>query len=106
MATKTKSKTGSQKLYGEGRGFPAAKLRALVAALKKYKLDKDIIINGKPNPDFIKGRFTTKDSAAVLDVLRNLMKFDGRFKGIIVLPNGQPPNIDRFDVQVPGIRAS
>jgi hypothetical protein len=105
MATKTKSKTGSQKLAGEGRGFSAAALRSLVAALKKYKLDKDIIINGKPNPDFIKGRFTTKDSAAVLDVVRSAIKLNGRFKGIIILPNGQPPHIDRFDVQIPGISA-
>jgi hypothetical protein len=101
----TKSKTGSQKLAGAGRGFSAAQIRALVAVLKKYKFDKNIIINGKPNPDFIKGEFTTKDSAAVLDVLRKLIQFNGVSKGIVILPNGQPPVIDRYDVQIRGIRA-
>ena len=101
----TKSKTGSQKLSREGRGFSPAKLRALVAVLQKYKLDKNIIINGKPNPDFIKGQFTTKDSAAVFDVLRRVIQFNGVSKGIVILPNGQPPNIDRFDVQIRGIQA-
>jgi hypothetical protein len=101
----TKSKTGSQKLAGAGRGFSAAQIRALVAVLKKYKFDKNIIINGKPNPDFIKGEFTTKDSAAVLDVLRKLIQFNGVSKGIVILPNGQPPIIDRYDVQIRGIRA-
>ena len=101
----TKSKTGSQKLAGRGRGFSPAKLRALVAVLKKYKLDRNIIINGKPNPDFIKGQFTTKDSAAVLDVLRRVIQFNGVSKGIVILPNGQPPVIDKYDVQIRGIRA-
>ena len=101
----TKSKTGSQKLARGGRGFSAAKLRALVEVLKKYKLDKNIIINGKPNPDFIKGQFTTKESAAVLDVLRRIIQFNGVSKGIVILPNGQPPVIDRFEVQIRGIEA-
>jgi hypothetical protein len=105
MATKPRSKTGSEKLSSAGRGFPQAKLSALAAVLKKYKLDKGIIINGKPNPDFIKGQFTTKDSAAVLDVLRRVIQFNGVSKGIVILPNGQPPVIDRFDVQIRGIRA-
>ena len=101
----TKSKTGSQKLARDGRAFSAAKLRALVEVLKKYKLDKNIIINGKPNPDFIKGQFTTKESAAVIDVLRRVIQFNGVSKGIVILPNGQPPVIDRFDVQIRGIQA-
>jgi len=101
----TKSKTGSQKLAGKGRGFSPDKLRALVSVLKKYKLDKNIIINGKPNPDFIKGQFTTKDSTAVLDILRRVIQFNGVSKGIVILPNGQPPVIDRFDVQIKGIQA-
>jgi hypothetical protein len=101
----TKSRTGSQKLAAKGRGFSSAKLNALVSVLKKYKLDKNIIINGKPNPDFIKGQFTTKDSAAVLDVVRKAIQFNGVSKGIVILPNGQPPVIDRFDVQIKGIRA-
>ena len=102
----TKSRTGSQKLTAKGGGgFSPAKLRALVAVLKKYKLDKNIIINGKPNPDFIKGQFTTRDSAAVLDVLRKVIQFNGVSKGIVILPNGQPPVIDRFDVQIKGIQA-
>ncbi len=101
----TKSKTGSQKLDREGRGFSATDIRALIAVLKKYKLSKDIIINGKPQPDFIKGRFTTKDSAAVFAVLRSVIKVGGRQKGIIILPNGQPPVIDRFDVTIQGINA-
>jgi hypothetical protein len=105
MATKPRSKTGSAKLSSAGRGFTPAKLSALVAILKKYKLDKDIIINGKPQPDFIKGRFTTKDSAAVFDVLRRVIQFNGVSKGIVILPNGQPPVIDRFDVEIRGIRA-
>ena len=101
----TKSKTGSQKLARDGRAFSAAKLRALVEVLKKYKLDKNIIINGKPNPDFIKGQFTTKESAAVIDVLRRVIQFNGVSKGIVILPNGQPPVIDRFEVQIRGIQA-
>jgi hypothetical protein len=101
----TKSRTGSQKLAARGGGFSPAKLRALVAVLKKYKLDKNIIINGKPNPDFIRGEFTTRDSAAVLDVLRKVIQFNGVSKGIVILPNGQPPVIDRFDVQIKGIQA-
>jgi len=101
----TKSKTGSQKLARDGRAFSAAKVRALVEVLKKYKLDKNIIINGKPNPDFIKGQFTTKESAAVIDVLRRVIQFNGVSKGIVILPNGQPPVIDRFDVQIRGIQA-
>ena len=101
----TKSRTGSQKLAAKGRGFSSAKLNALVSVLKKYKLDKDIIINGKPHPDFIKGQFTTKDSAAVLDVVRKAIQFNGVSKGIVILPNGQPPVIDRFDEQIKGIRA-
>ena len=101
----TKSKTGSQKLAARGRSFSPATLRALVEVLKKYKLDRNIIINGKPNPDFIKGQFTTKDSAAVLDVVRRVIQFNGVSKGIVILPNGQPPNIDRFDVQIRGIQA-
>ena len=101
----TKSRTGSQKLAARGRGFSSAKLNALVAVLKKYKLDKDIIINGKPNPDFIKGEFTTRDSSAVIDVVRKAIQFNGVSKGIVILPNGQPPVIDRFDVQIKGIRA-
>ena len=101
----TKSKTGSQKLAGKGRGFSRAKVSALVDVLKKYKLDRNIIINGKPNPDFIKGQFTTKDSAAVLGVLRRVIQFNGVSKGIVILPNGQPPVIDRFEVQIRGIQA-
>jgi len=101
----TKSKTGSQKLAGKCRGFSPAKVRALVDVLKKYKLDRNIIINGKPNPDFIKGQFTTKDSDAVLGVLRRVIQFNGVSKGIVILPNGQPPVIDRFDVQIRGIQA-
>jgi hypothetical protein len=101
----TKSKTGSQKLAGRGGGFSPAKLRALVTVLQKYKLDKNILINGKVNPDFIKGQFTTKDSAAVLDVVRRVIQFNGVSKGIVILPNGQPPVIDRFDVQIRGIQA-
>jgi len=101
----TKSKTGSRKLAAQGRAFSPAKLRALVDVLKKYKLDKNIIINGKPNPDFIKGQFTTKDSTAVLDVLRRVIQFNGVSKGIVILPNGQPPVIDRFEVQIKGIQA-
>ena len=101
----TKSKTGSQKLAAQGRSFSPDKLRALVAVLKKFKLDKNIIINGKPNPDFIKGQFSTKDSAAVLEVLRKLIQFNGVSKGIVILPNGQPPVIDRFEVQIKGIQA-
>lgn len=101
----TKSKTGSQKIRGAGRGFSAAKIRALIAVLKKYKLSKDIIIDGKPQPDFIHGRFSSKDSAAVLDVLRATMKVGGRYKPIRLFPNGQPPIIDVIDVEIPSIRA-
>jgi hypothetical protein len=101
----TKSKTGSQKLAEQGRGFSSAKLRALVEVLKKHKLDKNILIKGTPHPDFISGQFTTRDSAAVLDVLRKVIQFNGVSKGIVILPNGQPPVIDRFDVQIKGIRA-
>jgi hypothetical protein len=101
----TKSKTGSAKLAREGRGFSAANLRSLVAVLNKHKLNKDIIINGKPQLDFIKGRFTTKDSAAVIDVLRAVIKVGGIHKPIKIFPNGQPPFIDRFEVEIPGIRA-
>jgi hypothetical protein len=101
----TKSKTGSEKIRGAGRGFSAAKIRALIAVLKKYKFDKDIIIDGKPQPDFIHGRFSAKDSAAVLDVLRATMKVGGRYKPIRLFPNGQPPIIDRIDVEIPGISA-
>jgi hypothetical protein len=101
----TKSKTGSKKLAGRGGGFSPANLRALVAVLQKHKLDKNILINGKVNPDFIKGQFTTKDSAAVLDVVRRALQFNGVSKGIVILPNGQPPVIDRFDVQIRGIQA-
>ena len=100
----TKSKTGSQKLAARGGGFPPARLQALVTVLQKYKLDKNILINGKVNPDFIKGQFTTKDSAAVFDVLRRVIQFNGVSKGIVILPNGQPPVIDRFDVQIRGIQ--
>jgi hypothetical protein len=102
----TKSKTGSEKMRGAGRGFSAAKIRALVAVLKKYKLSKDIIIDGKPQPDFIHGRFTARDSAVVLDVLRATMKVGGRYKPIRLFPEGQPPIIDQIDVEIPGIRPS
>ena len=101
----TKSRSGSQKLAAKGRGFSAAKIRALVATLKKYKFDKNIIINGKPNPDFIKGQFTAKDSGAVIDVLRKVIQFNGRSKGIVIFPKGQPPIIDRFEVDIKGIEA-
>lgn len=101
----TKYRTGSQKIAKEGRGFSAASIRALVAVLKKYKLSKDIIIDGKPQLDFIHGRFTTRDSAAVLDVLRATMKVGGRYKPIKLFPNGQPPIVDQFDVEIPGIKA-
>jgi hypothetical protein len=101
----TKSKTGSQKLAAKGRGFSPAKLRALVDVLKKYKFDRDILIKGTPLPDFIKGQFTTRDSAAVLDVVRRAIQINGVSKGIVILPNGQPPVIDRFDVQIKGIQA-
>jgi hypothetical protein len=104
MAIKTKSKTGSQKLSGEGRGVSSAKLRSLIDVLKKYKLDRDILTKGTPLPDFIKGTFTTKDSAAVLDVVRRAIQINGVSKGIVILPNGQPPVIDRFDVQIKGIQ--
>jgi hypothetical protein len=105
MAAKSKAKTGSAKLGDEGRGFPAASLRTLVTVLKKHKLDKAILIKGIPKPDFINGRFTTKDATAVTDVLRALIKVGGTFKGIKILPNGQPPVIDVIAVEIPGIRA-
>ena len=101
----TKSKTGSAKLQAKGRGFSAARLRAFIAVLKKHKLDKHILIDGTPHPDFIKGRFSTKNSAAVFDVLRAGIKLGGTFKPVIIFPEGQPPFIDRFDVQIPSIRA-
>src|SRR5947207_14217976 len=101
----TKSKTGSQKLAAEGHSFSPDKLRALVAMLKKFKLDKNIIINGKPNPDFIKGQFTTKESAAVIDVLRRVIQFNGVSKGIVIMQNGQPPVIDRLEDMIRGIMA-
>lgn len=106
MPAKPKAKTGSAKLTAAGRGFPAARLRALVELLKKNKLDKDIIINGKPLPDFLKGRFTTADSAAVLAILRGVIGLGGTHKvPIKIFPNGQPPAIDQFNVEIPGVRA-
>jgi hypothetical protein len=102
----TKSKTGSQKLAGRGGGFSPAKLRSLVEVLRKHKLDKNVLIKGTPHPDFISGQFTTKDSDAVLAVVRRAIQFNGVSKGIVILPNGQPPNIDRFDVQIRGIRSA
>jgi hypothetical protein len=101
----TKSKTGSQKLAGKGTAPSSAKLRALVDVLQKYKFDKTILVKGTPWPDFIKGEFTTKDSAAVLDVVRKAIQINAVSKGIVILPNGQPGVIDRFDVQIKGIQA-
>jgi hypothetical protein len=96
----TKSKTGSAKLSKKGRGFSAANLRALVAVLKKHKLEKHVLLDGTPLPDVIKAQFTTKSSAAVLDLMRVVFKFDGIHKPIRIFPNGQPPFIDRFDVDM------
>lgn len=105
MPAKKRSTTGSEKLAAEGRGFPAARVRALVLLLKKYKLDKNIIIDGKPHPDFIQGRFTTRNSAAVLAILRGVINLGGTYKPVRIFPYGQPPIIDRFDVEIPGINA-
>jgi hypothetical protein len=101
----TKSKTGSQKIAKAGRGFSATSIRSLVAVLGKYKLSKDILIDGKPQPNFIHGRFSSGDSDAVLAVLRATMRVGGTYKPIKLFPNGQPPMIDRIDVEIPSIRA-
>ena len=106
MATKSKSRTGSQKLAKRGRGFSAAGLRAFIAVLKKHRLNRDILIDGIPDPDFIKGSFTTRDPGAAFEVMRAAVRLGGTYRPLRLFPKGQPsPIIDQFEVEIPGIKA-
>ncbi len=91
---KAPAKKASAKAKGsdviKARGFDEAKLKRMMAALKKLRLDPDIIINGKPRPDLIKGTFKARNGDGLAAGLREIFVFEARYKVPRFLINGQP----------------
>lgn len=64
------AKRGSETIAAGG--FDPAKLKAVVAQLKKLKLNPDIIINGQPWPDLFKGSFKAGNPDKFVAGLRSI----------------------------------
>jgi hypothetical protein len=68
------AKKGSEKMKIE-RGFDDAKVKAVIAKLRKLKLNPDIIINGQPRPDFISGTLKAADVTKFAEGLKTVFEF-------------------------------
>jgi hypothetical protein len=80
---------GSAKLTAK---FDEAKLKRMIAELKKLNLNPDIIINGKPKPDIIKGTFSAKSNTRLSAGLKVLFAGleNARYKPVKLFPKGIP----------------
>ncbi|HEX5706616.1 MAG TPA: hypothetical protein VFX96_04940 [Pyrinomonadaceae bacterium] len=99
-AGRASKKRGSAKLAGPGRGgFSPAAIRALIATFRKFKLSPDILIDGTPVPDIIRGSFTATSAGGVSSGLAALFKLrDARYRPIRLFPDGIPvPDIYRVE---------
>ena len=94
----TVNASGSTKIAAQRAAFAPADIKRLTALLKRLKAKPDIIINGTPKPDWIKGTFSAPSSGAALEGLAELLKFGGTFKPVRLFPKGIPV-IDLFTVE-------
>jgi len=84
------AKRGSEKLSAPAR-FDEAKLRRIIAELKKLGVNPDIIINGKPKPDIIKGTFTATSNTRLQAGLKLIFGIENaKYKPIKLFPKGIP----------------
>jgi hypothetical protein len=79
---------GSAKLAAR---FDEAKLKNVISELKKLGLNPDIIINGKPKPDIIKGTFTAPSNTKMQAGLKLLLGIENaQYKPVKLFPKGTP----------------
>jgi hypothetical protein len=104
MATKKAKTRGSKKLNasrkkagGSAQSALAKRLRGLGTGV----LSNDIIINGSPQPDSIRGSVTVKNASSAGSFLNKLLNIPGaEFKPVQLFPKGQPPAIDQIVIKV------
>lgn len=92
-AKKSTKKRGSAKISGAsgGAGFDPVALRNLILRFRKAKLSPDILIDGTPRPDIMRGRFTARSASGMSDGLKALMSIrDAQFRPVRLFPEGQP----------------
>lgn len=84
-------KRGSAKVAAGAR-FNEAQLKRIIAELRKLDLNPDIIINGKPRPDIIKGTFSAKSSTKLAAGLKTIFGQleNARYKPVRLFPKGIP----------------
>jgi hypothetical protein len=104
MATKkatAKKATGSQKL-ASSKSVTSGVLAKAVAVLDKNKLNHDILINGIPIPDVLKGSIRARNAKELNTALSALLKIEGiEYKPIRLFPKGIPV-IDIIEAQIEG----
>lgn len=106
MVAKKAKTRGSKKMdASRKKAGSAAKaaLRRKLAGLGSGVLSNNIIINGTPFPDLIRGSVTLKNAASVGTALGRLLKIPGaQYKPVELFPKGQPPAIDQIVMKVNG----
>lgn len=104
MATKKAKASGSKKLNAARKkagGSPQSALAKRLRALGAGVLSNDIIINGSPQPDSIRGSVTVKNASSAGSFLNRLLNIPGaEFKPVQLFPKGQPPAIDQIVIKV------
>ncbi|HZS08246.1 MAG TPA: hypothetical protein VFD58_25660 [Blastocatellia bacterium] len=86
-------KTGSQKMNAARAtgGFSPQELKSLVASLRRLKLKPDVIINGTPRPDLIRGSFTAPSPGAAQEGVGLVLGIrDAIHKPLRLFPKGTP----------------
>ncbi len=83
------AKSGSEKIVAAR--FNDAQLKSIIAELKKLKLNPDIIINGQPRPDLIKGTFSAPSNTKLAAGLKLIFGLENaKHKPIKLFPKGIP----------------
>ena len=103
MATKKAKTRGSKKLNASRKkaGGSAQSLAQRLRGLGTGVLSNDIIINGSPQPDSIRGSVTVKNASSAGSFLNKLLNIPGaQFKPVQLFPKGQPPVIDQIVIKV------
>ena len=86
----TPKQSGSAKISDQRGSFSPADVKRLTALLTKLKAKPDILVNGIPKPDWLKGSFAAPSSAAAAQGILELLKLGGTFKPVKLFPKGIP----------------
>ncbi|HYN83874.1 MAG TPA: hypothetical protein VER32_01390 [Pyrinomonadaceae bacterium] len=90
-AARTRGSAKIASASGGGRGFDPVAIKALVTRFRKAKLSPDILIDGTPVPDIIRGTFTARSASGMSDGLKALMSIrDAQFRPVRLFPDGVP----------------